>query len=196
MSVRIQTPRIYLWIIRVISLWLPKESRLEWRREWEAEIVSRWLLLSEWERLNAQSKLDLFKRVQGAISDVLWFQQSRTRLTLALLNMLTAIFTGFGALQEFIIGGIRYQKMQLALISLAGIFVGILFMTSGIALLRRWSIVRRLIILTGVLSILLHVYEALRPHRNMGFPPLLVGAGYGLVMLVVFEWNRKRNMVS
>src|SRR5687767_1206198 len=196
MSVRIQTPAIYLWIIAAISLWLPKESRLEWRREWEAEIVSRWLQLTEWERLNAHSKLDLFKRVQGALSDVLWFQQSRTRLTLVALNLLAALFTGFGALLEFVIGGIRYQKMQPFLISLAGIFVSILFITSGIALLRRWPIVRPLITLTSVLSILLHVYGALPPHRNIGFPPLLVGAGYGLVMLVVFEWNRKRNMVS
>jgi hypothetical protein len=196
MSVRIQTPAIYLWIIAAISLLLPRESRHEWRREWEAEIVSRWLLLTEWEGLNAHSKLDLFKRVQGALSDVLWFQQSRTRLTLVALNMLAALFTGFGALQEFIIGGIRYQKMQPFLISLAGIIVSILFIASGIALLRRWSTVRRLITFTGTLSILLHVYGALPPHRNMGFPPLLVGAGYGLVMLVVFEWNRKRNLVS
>jgi hypothetical protein len=48
MAVRIQTPGIYLWIIRAISLLAPKESRLEWRREWDAEIVSRWLLLKDW----------------------------------------------------------------------------------------------------------------------------------------------------
>ena len=86
--------------------------------------------------------------------------------------------------------------MQPLLISLAGIIVSILFVTSGIALLRQWPAVRRLIILTGTLSILLHVYGALPPHRNMGFVALIVGAGYGLVMLVVFEWNGKRNMVS
>lgn len=196
MSVRIQTPGIYLWIIRAISLFLPKEARREWRREWEAEIVSRWLLLKEWERLNAHSKLDLFKRVQGALLDVLWFEQSRTRLTLVALNMLAALFTGFGALQEFIVGGIRHQKMQPFLISLTGIIVSIFFIISGIALLRRWPTVRRLITITGVFSILLHVYGALPPHRNMGFFVLIVGAGYGLVMLVLFEWNEKRNLVS
>jgi hypothetical protein len=195
MAVRIQTPGIYLWIITAISLLLPKEFRREWRREWGAEIVSRWLLLNEWERLTPYTKLDLFKRVQGAFVDVLWFQQSRTRLALATLNLLVALLTGFGALQEFIIGGIRYQKMQPFLISLMGIIVSILFITSGIALLRRWPSVRRLITLTGALSILLHVYGALPPHRNMGFPALILGAGYGLVMLVVFEWNRKRNLV-
>ena len=195
MAVRIQTPGIYLWIIRVISLLVPKESRLEWRREWEAEIVSRWLLLREGERLDAHSKLDLFKRVQGSFLDVLCFQQRRTSLVLVTLNVLVALLTGFGALQEFIIRGILDRQVQPFLISLAGIIVSILFVTSGIALLRQWPIVRRLIIITGTLSILLHVYGALPPHRNMGFLALIVGAGYGLVMLVVFEWNAKREMV-
>jgi hypothetical protein len=196
MAVRIQTPGIYLWIIRAISLLVPKEFRREWRREWEAEILNRWLLLKEWERLNAQTKLDLFRRVQGAFLDVLCFQQRRTCLVLAALNVLVALLTGFGALQEFIIRGIRDRQMQPLLISLVGIIVSILFITCGIALLRRWPTVRRLITLTGTLSILLHVYGVLPPHRNMGFFVLIVGAGYGLGMLVVFEWNEKRNMVS
>jgi hypothetical protein len=196
MAVRIQTPAIYLWIIRAISLLVPKEPRLEWRREWEAEIFSRWLQLKEWERLTAHTKLDLFKRVHGAFSDVLWFQQRRTSLALVALNILVALLTGFGALQVFIIRGIRDRQMQPLLISLVGIIVAILFITSGIALLRRWPTVRRLITLTGTLSILLHVYGAMPPHRNMGFVVLIVGAGYGLVMLVVFEWNEKRNLVS
>jgi hypothetical protein len=196
MAVRIQTPGIYLWIIRAIGLLVPKESRLEWRREWEAEIVSRWLLLRKWERLNAYSKLDLFRRVQGSFLDVLCFLQRRTSLVLVALNMLVALLTGFGALQVFIIRGIRDRQMQPLLISLVGIIVSLLFITSGIALLRRWPKVRRLITLTGALSILLHVYGVLPPHRNMGFFVLIVGAGYGLVMLVVFEWNEKRNMAS
>lgn len=195
MAVCIQTPGIYLWIIRAISLWVPSQSRLEWRREWEAEIVSRWLLLEEWERLNAHSKLDLLKRVQGACFDVLWFQQRRARLVLVALNMVVALLTGFGSLQELIMRTVHDWKMEPFLISLVGIMVSILFVTSGIALLRDWPTVRRLITLTGALSILLHVYGALPPHRNMGFIALIVGAGYGLVMLLVFEWNRKLNKV-
>lgn len=191
-----QTPGIYLRLIRAISLLVPGQFRSEWRREWEAEIVCRWLLLKEWERLNAHSQLDLLRRVQGAFSDVLWFQQSRTSLTLVTLNMLVALLTGFGAAQEFIIRGIRDRQMQPFLISLAGIIVSILFLTSGIAMLRQWPTVRRLIALTGTLSILLHVYGALPTHRNMGFVALIVGAGYGLVMLVVFELNGKRKTVS
>jgi hypothetical protein len=196
MAVSIQTPAIYLWIIRTISRCVPRQSRLEWRREWEAEIISRWLLLKKWESLNAHSKLDLLKRVQGACLDTLWFQQRRTRLVLVALNMLVALLTGFGALQEFIVRAILDWKMQPFLISLVGIMVSILFVISGIALLREWSTVRRLITLTGTLSILLHVYGTLPPHRNMGFFALIVGAGYGLLMLMVFEWNRRINRVS
>lgn len=196
MSARIQSPGVYLFIIRAISLLMPKESRLEWRREWEAEVVSRWLLLKKWDRLSAHSKVDLFKRVQGSLLDALCFRQGRTSWVLLPLNILVALTTAFGALQEFFVRGIGYQQMQPLLLSSAAIIVSILFITSGIALLRRWSTARLLITLTGTLSILVHVYGVLPPHRNMGYFVLIVGAGYGLVMLVVFEWNEKPNPVS
>ena len=195
MAVQIQTPGIYLWIVRALSLMLPQGSRSDWRREWEAEIINRWLLLEKWGTLNAQSKVDLCRRVRGAFVDVVWFRQSPTRLTLGSLNILVALLTGFGALQEFIVGGIGQGQMQPLLISVAGIVVSVLFIISGVALLRQWSNVRRLINLTGALSILLHVYGVLPPHRIMGFFVLIVGAGYGLVMLLGFEWNRRRNFV-
>jgi hypothetical protein len=196
MRMELQTPAIYLRLVRAIALLVPKQFRRDWRREWEAEVVSHWMQLEKWERLNTKSKFDLLKRVQGAFRDVVWFQQRRTSLTLVTLNLVVALLTGFGALQEFIIGGILNRQMQPLLISLMGIIVSILFITSGIAMLRGWATTRRLIILTGTLSILLHVYGALPPHRNMGIPVLIVGAGFGLLMLVVFEWNQKRNMVS
>jgi hypothetical protein len=196
MTVSIQTPGVYLWIIRVIGLLVPKESRFEWRREWEAEVVSHWLLLAKWERLNVHSKLDLFNRVQGSFLDVLSFQQRRTSLVLVSLNLLVALLTGYGALQTFIIDGIRCRQLQPLVLSLVAIIVSSLFITSGIALFRRWPNARRFITLTGTLSILVHVYGALPPHRNMGFLVLIVGAGYGLVMLLVFEWNEKRARVS
>jgi len=61
--------------------------------------------------------------------------------------------------------------------------------------LRQWRAARRLIIVTGLLSILVHVYGALPPHRNMGYVALLVGAGYGLLMLLGFEWQRRRDLL-
>jgi hypothetical protein len=191
-----QTPAIYLRLIRAIALLMPKQFRSDWRREWEAEVINHWMLLEKWEKLNAKSKFDLLKRVQGAFRDVVWFQQRRTSLMLVTLNLVVALLTGFGALQEFIISGLFGRKVQPFLVSLIGIIVSVLFATSGIAMLRRWATTRRLIIVTGTLSILLHVYGALPPHPNMGIIVLIVGAGYGLLMLLVFEWNQKRNLVS
>jgi hypothetical protein len=196
MRMELQTPAIYLHLIRAIALLVPKPFRSDWRREWEAEVVSHWMLLEKWERLNAKSKFDLLKRIQGAFRDVVWFQQRRTSLMLVTLNILVALLTGYGALQQIIISGLFGRQMQPFLVSLTGIIVSILFAISGIAILRRWPTARRLIIVTGALSILLHVYGALPPHRNMGILVLIVGAGYGLLMLVVFEWNQKRNLVS
>ena len=196
MRMELQTPAIYLRLLRVIALLVPGQFRSDWRREWEAEVISHWMQLEKWERLNARSKFDLLKRVQGALRDVVWFQQSRTSLTLVTLNLAVSVLTGFGALQEFIFGGISNRQVQPLLISLMGIIVCILFLISGVAMLRRWATMRRLTIATGMLSILLHVYAALPPHRIMGISALMVGAGYGLLMLVVFEWNQRRNLVS
>jgi hypothetical protein len=50
---------------------------------------------------------------------------------------------------------------------------------------RKWPSARRLAIVTAVSSILFHVYLALPPHRNVGSVALVVGAGYGLVLLVI-----------
>ena len=191
----IQTPAIYLRLIRAMALLVPGQFRSDWRREWEAEVINHWLLLEKWERLNAKSKFDLLKRVQGAVRDVVCFQQRRTNLVLVTLNLVVALLTGFGASQEFVVGGLLYRQVQPLLVSMIGIIVSILFAISGIAMLRRWPAARVLIILTGTLSILLHVYGALPPHRSMGILVLIVGAGYGLVMLVVFEWTEKRKLV-
>jgi hypothetical protein len=191
-----QSQVFFLRVVRAISLLVPAQFRSEWRREWEAEIISRWLLLERWGRLDDQSKLDLLKRTQGALRDAIWFQQRRTRLVLVTLNMLVAALSVFGALPEFIVRGIFYHQTQPLLLSSAGLIVSLLFVISGIAMLRQWQTARRLVIATGTFSVLLHVYGALPPHRNMGYLALLVGAGYGLVMLLGFEWNRRRNLVS
>jgi hypothetical protein len=196
MKSKAQIPKTNLLLIRATSLLVPGEFRAEWRREWEAEVISRWLLLEKWGRLNPQTRFDLLKRVHGALRDILWFQHQRTRLLLVTLNMLVAALTAFGALQQFIVRGILDRQRQPFLLSLTGIIVSVLFLISGIAMLRQWRSARRLIIGTGTLSILLHVYGAMPPHRNMGYVALLVGAGYGLLMLLGFEWNRRRKPVS
>jgi hypothetical protein len=195
MSVEFRTLTIYLRLVRALALLVPKQFRSDWRREWEAEVISRWLLVEKWDGLNFKSKLDLLRRIQGAFRDVVWFQQRRGSLMRVTLNMVVALLTGFGAWQEFIISGLRGGKVQPFLVSIIGIIVSMLFAISGIAMLRRWPAARRLIIVTAILSILLHIYGALSPHRNMGYVALIVGAGYGLVMLVMFERSGKRNLV-
>ena len=190
-----QLPHSYSFLIRMISFLLPAASRSDWRREWEAEITCRWLLLEKWGTLDVQSRADLRKRIYGAVLDVLWFPNGRARLFLVTLNVLVAVLTAFGAIPEFIVRVFLKPETQPFLVSLAGIVVSILFLISGIAVARRWRDARRLIITSALLSILVHVYGALPPHRNMGFVALLLGAGYGLLMLLGCEWQRRRKLV-
>ena len=196
MRLNFDRPTIYLRFIHALSLLVPAQSRLEWRREWEAEIVHRWHALQKWGRLNMRSKIDLTARVAGATRDVALFQQNRTRLVLVLLNILVALALGFGAGQEFVIRGIRDSQLQPFLLSSAAIVVSMLFIISAIAMLRQWTTVRRIVVLTGVLSILIHIYGALPPHRNMGYPPLLIGAGYALLMILAYHRNSRRNSIT
>lgn len=106
-------------------------------------------------------------------------------MTVAVLNILVGLLIGFGAVQELIATGIRNGEPQPFVFGLAGIVVSVLFLTSGVAMWRKWPSARRLVIVTAISSILFHVYAALPPHRKMGFVALIVGAGYGLVLLVI-----------
>lgn len=106
-------------------------------------------------------------------------------MVLAILNFLVALVLGFGAVQELIVSGIRGGGTQPFVIGVAGIVVSVLFIVSGVAMLRKWPSSRRLVIITAIASILFHVYAALPPHRIVGLPALIIGAGYGLVLLII-----------
>ena len=105
-------------------------------------------------------------------------------MILAVLSILIGLLTGFGAVQGLIARGIINGGVQPLIIGLAGTAVSVLFLISGIAMWRKWPSTRRLVIITAILSILFHVYAALPPHRNVGPVALIVGAGYGLVLLI------------
>jgi hypothetical protein len=109
-------------------------------------------------------------------------------MIIALISIVIALFLGFGAVQEFIVRGVRGGEVQPLVIGLAGIAVSLLLVVSGIAFWRQWPVARRLVILAAVSSLAFHVYAALPPHRNVGILALLVGAGYGLVLLGV-AWS-------
>lgn len=106
-------------------------------------------------------------------------------MVLAVLNILIGLLLGFGAAQEFIVVGLADRRVQPFFAGLAGIVVSVLFITSGVAMWRKWPSARRLAIFTASLSIVFHIYAALPPHRNVGPPALIIGAGYGLVLLII-----------
>lgn len=195
MNLSFNSPALYLLFIRAMSLLIPLQSRLDWRREWEAEIINRWQLLEKRNRLNVKSKLDLWAKVSGATRDVASFENNKTRLFLGALNILVALALGFFAVQEFAIRGIRDGQLQPFVLSSAAILVSILFIISAVAMLREWTTARSLVLITGVSSLLVHVYGALPPHRNMGFLALLIGAGYAVVMILVYRRNAPRDPI-
>ena len=196
MNLNFDSPAPYLRFIRALSLLIELQSRLDWRREWEAEIINRWQELQKRNRLNMKSKLDLSAKVAGATRDVASFENNKARLVLGALNILVALALGYGAVQEFVISGIRYGLLQPLFLSSAAILVSILFIISAVAMLREWTAVRSLVFITGVLSLLVHVYGALPPHRNMGYLALLLGAGYAVVMIWVYQRNAPRNPIT
>jgi hypothetical protein len=106
-------------------------------------------------------------------------------MVVALLSALVALFLGYGAVEEFIVRGIQDGEAQPLVVGLAGIAVSVLLLAAGVAYGRRRPSARRLLLVAAVASVLFHVYAALPPHRNVGILALLVGAGYGLVLLGV-----------
>ena len=69
--------RIYLRVIRLIGVLVPRRLRRDWRQEWEAELRYRELRLAEWERLDWRNRLDLLRRSLGAFVDALILQPQR-----------------------------------------------------------------------------------------------------------------------
>ena len=69
--------RFHLWVVRFLGLIVPRRLRADWRQEWEAELRSRETLLAEWDKLNWQNKLDLWRRSLGALWDALLLQPRR-----------------------------------------------------------------------------------------------------------------------
>lgn len=67
----------HLWFIRFLGVIVPQQVRADWRQEWEAELHYREMLLSEWDRLDWRSKLDLLWRSFGAFWDALRLQPRR-----------------------------------------------------------------------------------------------------------------------
>src|SRR5262245_23451387 len=67
----------HLWLIKFIGVLVPRRLRADWRQEWEAELRSRESLLTEWDKLNLKTKLNLLRRSLGAFWDALLLQPRR-----------------------------------------------------------------------------------------------------------------------
>ncbi len=74
--------RLWLWLIRVIGVIVPRRLRADWRQEWEAELQYRERLLAEWDKLNWRTKLDLFWwfRAVGRLKPGVALEQARAEL--------------------------------------------------------------------------------------------------------------------
>lgn len=106
-------------------------------------------------------------------------------MVVALFSILVALFLGYGAVEEFVVRGVRGGEMQPLVVGLVGIIVSLLLAAAGLALWRRHPAARRLALVAAASSVAFHVYAALPPHRNVGMLALLVGAGFGLILLGV-----------
>jgi predicted permease len=67
----------HLWLITVIGVVVPRRLRADWQQEWQAELYHREILLSEWDRLDWLSKVDLLWRSLGAFWDAIKLQPQR-----------------------------------------------------------------------------------------------------------------------
>jgi putative ABC transport system permease protein len=75
------TPRRALlphrWIIHVVSAFIPKRLRTEWRREWDAELSYHEAEIGRWRRPGWRTRLLLMRRSLGSAWDALWLQRRR-----------------------------------------------------------------------------------------------------------------------
>lgn len=106
-------------------------------------------------------------------------------MTLAVLNIVMALFLGYGAVAELWIRGVRGGETQPLVIGIVGALVSLALAVSGFARLRRWVNARQLTVFTAVALVAFHVYAALPPHRNVGIGVALLATAYGVVLLAV-----------
>ncbi len=111
-------------------------------------------------------------------------------MILALSSILIAIFLGSGAVKELVIRGVQGGEVQPFFVGLIGSAVSVLMVSFGVALWRKHPAAHSLALPTALASLAFHVCAALPPHRNVGLLALLVGAGYGLILLGVILSSR------
>jgi predicted permease len=74
---QVKRPGIWLWLIQLIGVIVPRRWRADWKQEWEAELRYRELQLAEWERLDLRHRIGLSWRSMSALWDALLLQPRR-----------------------------------------------------------------------------------------------------------------------
>jgi predicted permease len=69
--------RPYLWLIKLVSLIVPRRFRIEWKQEWEAELRYRESRLERRQKLDWPNRFDLLRRSSGSFRDALLLQPRR-----------------------------------------------------------------------------------------------------------------------
>ena len=69
--------RPHRWIIRVVSAFIPKRLRTDWRREWEAELLHQESALANWNRPRRVARMALLRQSLGSTWDAAWLQRRR-----------------------------------------------------------------------------------------------------------------------
>ena len=75
--------RPHRWIIHVVSAFIPKRLRADWRREWEAELLHHESTLAKWNRPRWRTRMDLVRQSLGSTWDAAWLQRRRLEEDLA-----------------------------------------------------------------------------------------------------------------
>jgi putative ABC transport system permease protein len=74
---RVQRRGVWLRLITLVGVIVPRRLRAEWQQEWEGELLYREKLLANWDQLNNRAKFDLLRHSFGALLDALWLQPRR-----------------------------------------------------------------------------------------------------------------------
>jgi hypothetical protein len=69
--------RVWLWLICLLGVIVPRRLRADWRQEWEAELRYRETMLDEWDLLDWLHKFNLLWRSTSAFWDAVWMQTYR-----------------------------------------------------------------------------------------------------------------------
>ena len=106
-----------------------------------------------------------------------------TPMLIAIFSILAALALGFGAVQEFVVRGLGNGEVEPGTLGVVAAIVCVLMMFAGVAYARRAPYARTLLVVTGVVSLLVHGYGALPPHY-IGRLALLVAVTSAMVLIV------------